>query len=40
MVASLGKVPIAVAWSCLIGITAGVAIADVTIDACIAKKQY
>ncbi|KAF9662050.1 hypothetical protein SADUNF_Sadunf18G0013000 [Salix dunnii] len=39
MVASLGKVPIAVALSCLIGITAGVAIADVTIDACIAKNS-
>ncbi|KAL9376135.1 hypothetical protein Peur_030255 [Populus x canadensis] len=39
MVATLGKVPIAVALSCLIGITAGVAIADVTIDACIAKNS-
>ena len=39
MIALLGKVPIAVALSCLIGITAGVAIADVTIDACIAKKS-
>ncbi|KAJ6354760.1 hypothetical protein OIU77_005376 [Salix suchowensis] len=39
MVASLGKVPIAVALSCLIGITAGIAIADVTIDACIAKNS-
>ncbi|KAH8482870.1 hypothetical protein H0E87_030093 [Populus deltoides] len=39
MVATLGKVPIAVALSCLIGITAGIAIADVTIDACIAKNS-
>jgi MFS family permease len=39
MIALLGKVPIAVALSCLIGITAGVAIADVTIDACIAKNS-
>ncbi|KAJ6329896.1 hypothetical protein OIU76_008676 [Salix suchowensis] len=39
MIALLGKVPIAVALSCLVGMTAGVAIADVTIDACIAKNS-
>ncbi|KAB5553431.1 hypothetical protein DKX38_010742 [Salix brachista] len=39
LIALLGKVPIAVALSCLIGMTAGVAIADVTIDACIAKNS-
>ncbi|KAJ6743833.1 FOLATE-BIOPTERIN TRANSPORTER 6-RELATED [Salix viminalis] len=39
LIALLGKVPIAVALSCLVGMTAGVAIADVTIDACIAKNS-
>lgn len=39
MVALLGKLPAAVALSCLIGVTAGVAIADVTIDACIARNS-
>ncbi|KAF2313037.1 hypothetical protein GH714_008847 [Hevea brasiliensis] len=38
-VALLGKLPAAVALSCLIGVTAGVAIADVTIDACIARNS-
>ncbi|GAV80080.1 BT1 domain-containing protein [Cephalotus follicularis] len=39
MVSLLGKLPIAMALGCLIGITAGVAIADVTIDACIARSS-
>lgn len=39
MVALLGNLPIAVALTCLIGVTAGVAIADVTIDACIARNS-
>lgn len=39
MVGLLGKLPNAVALSCLIGMTAGVAIADVTIDACIARNS-
>lgn len=39
MVALLGKMPVAVALSCLIGVAAGMAIADVTIDACIARNS-
>ncbi|KAA8521714.1 hypothetical protein F0562_012387 [Nyssa sinensis] len=39
VVAVSGKLAIAVALACLIGITAGVAIADVTIDACIARNS-
>ncbi|KAL5850175.1 hypothetical protein ACOSQ4_008188 [Xanthoceras sorbifolium] len=39
MVALLGKLPIVVALACFIGIAAGVAIADVTIDACIARNS-
>ncbi|KAF8400486.1 hypothetical protein HHK36_013784 [Tetracentron sinense] len=38
-VAIHGKLPIPMALGCLIGITAGVAIADVTIDACIARNS-
>ncbi|KAF6144775.1 hypothetical protein GIB67_016849 [Kingdonia uniflora] len=39
IVAIHGKLPIFLALVCLIGITAGVAIADVTIDACIARNS-
>ncbi|KAK3211124.1 hypothetical protein Dsin_015830 [Dipteronia sinensis] len=39
LVALLGKLPISVSLACFIGITAGVAIADVTIDACIARNS-
>lgn len=39
VVAISGNLPVAVALGCLIGITAGVAIADVTIDACIARNS-
>ncbi|KAH9760287.1 putative folate-biopterin transporter 6 [Citrus sinensis] len=34
-----GKLPIALALTCLIGITGGMAIADVVIDACIARNS-
>ncbi|KAL9677425.1 hypothetical protein QQ045_005654 [Rhodiola kirilowii] len=34
-----GKLSVAVALGCMVGITAGVAIADVTIDACIARNS-
>lgn len=39
IVAVLGKLPVALALACLIGITAGIAIADVVIDACIARNS-
>ncbi|KAK4491031.1 hypothetical protein RD792_001752 [Penstemon davidsonii] len=39
MVAAGGQLAVVVALVCLIGITAGVAIADVTIDACIARNS-
>ncbi|KAI7998149.1 putative folate-biopterin transporter 6 [Camellia lanceoleosa] len=39
VVALGGKLEVAVALVCLIGITGGVAIADVTIDACIARNS-
>ncbi|KAI4376852.1 hypothetical protein MLD38_014565 [Melastoma candidum] len=35
----LSGLPVAIALVCLIGLTAGLAIADVTIDACIAKNS-
>ncbi|CAN1341824.1 Probable folate-biopterin transporter 6 [Linum perenne] len=39
-VALLGAgLPVAAAMSCLVGVTAGMAIADVTIDACIARNS-
>ncbi|KAK6129752.1 hypothetical protein DH2020_036514 [Rehmannia glutinosa] len=38
-VAAGGRLAVFVALTCLIGITAGVAIADVTIDACIARNS-
>ena len=31
--------PVAAAMSCLVGVTAGMAIADVTIDACVARNS-
>ncbi|KAK8513518.1 hypothetical protein V6N13_002256 [Hibiscus sabdariffa] len=39
MVAVIGNLPAAVALACLIGVAAGMAIADVTIDACIATNS-
>ncbi|PON68345.1 Folate-biopterin transporter [Parasponia andersonii] len=39
MVALGGRLTVAVALSCLIGLSAAVAIADVTIDACIARNS-
>ncbi|KAK9279121.1 hypothetical protein L1049_012796 [Liquidambar formosana] len=39
VVAVSGKLPVGVALVCLVGMTAGVAIADVTIDACIARNS-
>ncbi|GKV03141.1 hypothetical protein SLEP1_g15497 [Rubroshorea leprosula] len=39
MVALLGNLPVALALGCLIGVAAGMAVADVTIDACIAKNS-
>ncbi|KAF5726280.1 Major facilitator superfamily protein [Tripterygium wilfordii] len=39
MVALLGDLPVVVALICLIGLTAGMAIADVAIDACIATNS-
>ncbi|KAB2027862.1 hypothetical protein ES319_D05G061900v1 [Gossypium barbadense] len=39
MVALIGNLPAALALSCFIGIAAGMAIADVTIDACIATNS-
>lgn len=39
MVALLGILPAAVALGCLIGVSVGMAVADVTIDACIAKNS-
>ncbi|KAK4422372.1 putative folate-biopterin transporter 6 [Sesamum alatum] len=38
-VAAGGQLPVVLALTCLIGMTAGVAIADVTIDACIARNS-
>ncbi|CAL1353072.1 unnamed protein product [Linum trigynum] len=38
-VALVGELPVAAALTCLVGVTAGMAIADVTIDACIAKSS-
>lgn len=38
-VAAGGRLPVLLALTCLIGITGGVAIADVTIDACIARNS-
>ncbi|KAI4380997.1 hypothetical protein MLD38_007117 [Melastoma candidum] len=38
-VSLLGGLPVAVALVCLIGLTAGLAMADVTIDACIARNS-
>lgn len=38
-VAAGGRLAVILALTCLIGITAGVAIADVTIDACIARNS-
>ncbi|GFP81448.1 probable folate-biopterin transporter 6 [Phtheirospermum japonicum] len=38
-VAAGGRLAVVLALTCLIGITAGVAIADVTIDACIARNS-
>ncbi|XP_011081396.1 probable folate-biopterin transporter 6 [Sesamum indicum] len=38
-VAAGGQLPVVLALTCLIGVTAGVAIADVTIDACIARNS-
>ncbi|XP_022730013.1 probable folate-biopterin transporter 6 [Durio zibethinus] len=39
MVALIGNLPVALALSCLVGVAAGMAIADVTIDACIARNS-
>ncbi|KAL4332893.1 hypothetical protein GQ457_07G037350 [Hibiscus cannabinus] len=39
MVALIGDLPAALALTCLIGVAAGMAIADVTIDACIARNS-
>ncbi|KAK6237060.1 Biopterin transporter family - like 8 [Theobroma cacao] len=39
MVALFGNLPAALALGCLIGVAAGMAIADVTIDACIARNS-
>ncbi|XVE71276.1 hypothetical protein DITRI_Ditri10aG0138100 [Diplodiscus trichospermus] len=39
MVALIGNLPAALALGCLIGVAAGMAIADVTIDACIARNS-
>lgn len=39
MVALIGNLPATLALVCLIGVTAGLAIADVTIDACIARNS-
>ncbi|KAF9615596.1 hypothetical protein IFM89_024685 [Coptis chinensis] len=39
VIAIHGKLPIFLALVCLVGMTAGVAIADVTIDACIARNS-
>ncbi|XP_022750343.1 probable folate-biopterin transporter 6 [Durio zibethinus] len=39
MVALTGNLPAALALGCLVGVAAGMAIADVTIDACIARNS-
>ncbi|XWS72771.1 hypothetical protein CRYUN_Cryun02cG0069300 [Craigia yunnanensis] len=39
MVALIGNLPAALALGCLVGVAAGMAIADVTIDACIARNS-
>lgn len=39
MISVEGKLSVAMALLCLVGMAAGVAIADVTIDACIAKNS-
>ncbi|KDO67414.1 hypothetical protein CISIN_1g037870mg [Citrus sinensis] len=39
MFSLLGKLPIAIALACSVGISAGIAIADVVIDACIARNS-
>ena len=40
IVSTYGKLPIAMALLCLVGMSGAVAIADVTIDACICKEQH
>lgn len=39
VVAVSGKVAVVAALVCMVGITGGVAIADVTIDACVARNS-